>query len=214
MQRTKAEEKEWEHRLREKQIQLKQCQEAVVKHGKVAGRLQIESQQAQSVVDELQDALDRDAVEEGRLDALKAQLQDAEGDKQTHESSYQESVVEKDKLFRALKATKSQMTDLDVAIEEAEARLSKAEHRAAQRANARETALHEKNAAFEAVEETEGTRRRTEEERDQKAATVETFIEEATKISARVAIEKGETCRSLEEKMRKMSADLAKAEKR
>ena len=214
MQRIKAEENEWEHRLKEKRAQLTQCEQAIVKHKKDVGRLQTESQQAQSVVDKLQDDLDRDAVEEGRLDAIKEQLAEAESEKETHENSYQESVVEKDKLFKALKATKDQMTGLDRAIKEAEAKLSKAEHKAAQRANSRERALREKNAALEAVEEADQERRRTQGERDQQDATVETFIEEANKVSSRIPVERGETCRSLEEKLNKMRADLAKSEKR
>lgn len=214
MQRVKAEEKDWEHRLKEKRAQLSQCEQAVVKHERAAGRLQIEAQQAHIVVDELQDALDRDAVEEGRLDALKGQLIEIESEKETHENSYQDSVVEKDKLFKALKATKDQMAVLDKAIEEADARLLKAEHKATQRSNARETALHKKNAAFGLVETAVQNRHRTQEERDRQATTVETFINEANKVSPRVPVETGETCRNLEEKMKKMRADLAKSEKR
>ena len=214
MQRIKAEEKELEHRLKMTRSQMTQCEQAVVRHEKAAARLLVESQQAHSVVDELQDALDRDALEEGRLEALKEQLRELEGEKETHESSYQESVMEKDKMFKALKATKDQMADLDKAIDEADAKILKAEHKATQRANTRETALREKNAAFERVEQAEQNRQKTGDERDRQAATVETFIGEANKVSQRVSIERGETCENLEGKMKKMRADLAKSEKR
>lgn len=174
----------------------------------------MEWQQAQNTVEELQDALDGDAVEEGRLDALKEQLVEAEDERLTHENSYENFVVEKDKLFKALKSLKDQMANLDGVIEEAEAKLFKAEQKAAQRASLRENALHEKNKALEAVEQALRGRQETQRARDDKAATVENFKEQAGQVSDRVPIEKGETCRVIEEKLTKMDADLKKAERR
>ena len=174
----------------------------------------MEWQEAQNIVEELQDALDRDAVEEGRLDALREQLVEAEDEKLTHENSYENSIMEKDKLFKTLKALKDKMANLDEAIEEAKAKLSKAEQKAAQRANLRENALLEKNNALEAVERGLQDRQETQKARDDKAATVENFKEQAGQVSSRVPIEKGETCKVIEEKLTKMDADLKKAERR
>ena len=185
-----------------------------MKHHKTTGQLRIEWQEAQTLVEELQDALERDEVEEGRLEALKKQLAEAEDEKGTHESSYEDSVLEKDRLFKALKCFKEQMANLDKAIEEAEAKLSKAEQKAAQRANKREDALREKNNALEVVERAIRDRQDTQRARDDKAATVENFKEQAGHVSDRVPIEKGETCGVIEEKLTKMNADLKKAERR
>ena len=214
MQRLKAEQNELEQRQRDKRAQLTQCEQAIVRHQKAIGRLRVEWQQAQTTVEELQDGLDHDAVEEGRLDALKEQLTEAKDEKNTHENSYENSVVEKDKLFKALKATKDQMADLDKSIKEAEAKLLKAENRAAHCASSRETALREKNSALDVVDQVLQDRQETQRERDNKAATVETFQSEASLIHPRVPIGKGETCRVIEEKLNKMTADLRKAEKR
>ena len=214
VQRLKAEQNELEQRQRERRAQFNQCEQAIVRHQKASSRLRLEWQQAQTTVEELQDALDRDAVEEGRLDALKDQLAEATDEKSTHESSYENSVVEKDKLFKGLKATKDQMTDFDNSIKEAEAKLLKAEHRATQRANSREIALRDKNGALEAVDRVLQDRRETQKERDDKATTVETFKQEAGLIHPRVPIARGETCKNLEEKLNKMNVDLRKAERR
>ena len=208
------EQKDLEQQLKDKQLRLSQCTQAISKHQKITSRLRIDWQQAKNVVEELQDALDRDAVEEGRLDALKEQLTEAEDEKTTHESSYENSVMEKDRLFKSLKSLKERMANFDSTIEEAKAKLLKAEQKAAHRAHLRENALYEKNKALEAVERALQDHQDTQRARNDKESTVENFREQAGQISSRVTIDKGETCGVIEEKLNKMNADLRKAEKR
>ena len=214
MQNLKTDLNTIEQEQKERRANLTQCEQAVVRHGKVTSRLRIESQQAQDLVEELQDALDRDAVQEGKLDVLKEQLTEAQGEKETYESTYEDSVVAKDTNYKAVKATRGQLAELDELIKEAEAQLLKAENKAGQRALSREVALREKNAALEAVENEKERRQMTQAQRDEKTIEIEDFTRQASEHHERVPIEKGETCDKLEAKLHRLKFDLSRAEAR
>lgn len=185
-----------------------------MKHKQDADHLQIEMQQAENVVDELQDNLEKDAVEEGRLEFLKDQLLEAKEEKITHESSYGESVVAKDKNNESLKNTREQIAKMDVNIEEAKAKVSKAESKASRCANQRSSALRDKTMALEAVEMLKREKAEHEEHREEQLQVVGNFTDQATAISPRVPVDKGETGDSLDRKLHKLDKDLREAEKR
>ena len=198
----------------EKQNCLTRCEQAIVKSKRDAHRLKIEMQQAENIVDELQDALDQDAVEEGRLDVLKDQLSEAKEEKSTHEASYEESVIAKDKNNESLRTSREQMASKDLTIEDAKAKDLKAESRATKCANQRSSALREKNAAFEAVESGRLEREQCERERDKESKFVAEFTRKANDFCPRVPVDEGETGDSIELKLDKLNKDLKDAEKR
>ena len=200
--------------LREKQNQWKTCDQSINKHRQLTNRYRIEMQEADTVVENLQDALDSDAIEEGRLEALKEQLAEAQEEVQTYEASYGDSVVTKDKNNESLKAAREQMAMLDKNIEEAELKVRKAESRATRCANERHAALRDKNTAIEAVAKENKEKSELEGKRVRQIATVEEFREEAQKHSARVSIPEGETMDTLERKFEKLKKDLEAANKR
>ena len=171
-------------------------------------------QQAENIVDELQDALDQDAVEEGRLDVLKAQLTEAREEKSTHEASYEESIIAKDKNNDLLRASREKMASKDVVIEEAQAKVLKAEHKTAQCESQRSSALREKNAAFDSVESGKLEREQYEGERDEESRRVDEFIRKANDFCPRVPVDEGETGDSIELKLEKLNKDLKDAERR
>jgi len=203
-----------EQRQREKARILVQCEQAIGKHQQTLDNKQMDMQQAETLVEELRDALDRDAIEEGRLDQLKEQLKEAEEEKSTHEGTYEEAVIAKDKVNESTKATRAQMAQLDKEIKEAEAKVLKAEHKAAQRANERMAALRDKNAAIEAVDKAVIEKDTLKGERDRQAAIVEDFNTQAQEVCARVPIEQGQTEDSLNRLYNKIKKDLKNAEKR
>lgn len=171
-------------------------------------------QQAENVVDELQDALDQDAVEEGRLDVLKDQLAEANEEKGTHEASYEESIIAKDKNNELLKTSRGKMAAKDVVIEEAKAKVHRAETRAVKCANQRSSALRDKNAAFDLVESEKSEREQYERERDEEAERVGEFTRKANIFCPRVPVDEGETGESIDLKLEKLTRDLKDAEKR
>lgn len=177
-------------------------------------QLRIEMQQAETVVDDLQDALDNDRIEEGRLDALKEQLAEAKEEQSTHEGSYGDMVVAKDQNNELVKSTRNEMAAMDVNIEEAKAKVLKAEGKATKCANDRLAALREKNAAIDAVDHLKIEREHDEKALEEKRAYVETFTAQAAEISPRVVVDAGENYNTLTRKFNKLQKDLTEANKR
>ena len=177
-------------------------------------RLKMELQQAENTVDELQDALDQDAVEEGRLDFLKGQLTEAKEEKGTHENSYGESVIAKDKNNELLRVSRENMASKDVIIEDANAKVLKAETRAAKCASQRSSALSDKNAAFDSVEAGKLEREQYKRERDEESQRVGEFTQKASRFCPRVPVDEGETGNSIDLKLEKLNKDLKDADKK
>lgn len=214
LQNLNAELNRLEQSCREKQNNLKTWDQAIVRHKQMARNYRPEMQQAESIVDELQDALDADAIEEGRLDVLKEHLAEAKEDVTTHEASYGDSIVAKDKNNESVRNTREQMAKIDKKIAEVEARLLKAENKASRCANDRHAALREKNEAIEAVDKTKEERDTLEKEREDQVKVVDNFIIQANETSDRVPVDEGENVDSLWKKFHKLEKDLAAAEKR
>ena len=171
-------------------------------------------QKAETIVADLQDALDRDVTEEGRLEALKTALAEASEEKTMDEGSYEDSVIAIDKATDAMNACRKQMSEIDVRIAEAEAMVLKAENKATRLETQRMTTLQAKNKALQTVKDEQKRKQDKEQEREQKAATVEDFIEQASAICPRVAVDAGETGTSIDNKLSKLIADLKKYEDR
>ena len=171
-------------------------------------------QRAEASVEELQDSLDSDAVEEGRLDALKGVLNDFESDKTVQESSYEECVVVKDRLAVNLKDYKEKMRAMDIKIAEAEAKVYKAEKKTLGLAAQRETALSEKNAAFQLLVDSQEKRQEYVSGREEVMARVVAFTEGASRVSARVPIPPEETGATLEKKLDRAITILKESEDR
>lgn len=198
----------------EKRNYLRSCEQAIAKQKKEVMRLKINVQQAETMVDELQDALEEDSVEEGRLESLKQQLEDAREEKIGHEASYEDSVVAKDKNRESLENARNEMAKIDAQLKEAEAKVLKAEGKLTRCVNQRSSALTEMNAAYESVQAAKEELETYKEEREEKVRCVEDFTMKANEICPRVPVELGETYDSLIRKISKLKKDLSNAERR
>ena len=156
--------------------------------------------------------MDEDAIDEGRLGALRDNLKDAEDEEAMHAGSFGESVVTKDKLTELLKTCRDRMTAMDERIAEVEIIVRKAENKVERLSTARQAALREKNAALELVEEEKVKKQSLHEEREGKAHTVEEFVMQASRVCLRVAVEEGETAHTLDAKLKKLTNDLKRYE--
>ena len=212
LQGLRSELNELERQTREKQNDVKKANEAIVKHGTESKRLRQAMLNAEDDVEKLQDALDSDAIEEGRLDALKEHLAEAEEEKIAHLGSFEESVIACDKAKDLLRIKKQEMSEIDHRIEGATIKLKKVEARAAKAEGQRRMALQQKNAAIEFVEKAKEALAATEAERDEKARVVRHFIEQASSICARVSVDAGETGSSIDKKLAKLDADVKRFE--
>lgn len=212
--RLKSELNDLDSDKRDKMAALNACDQALYRHKRESNSLRVALQSAQRIVDELQDALENDAVEEGRLEALKTQLIEAHEEVGTCEASFEDSVLEIDKIKESMGICRSRMKHLDLQIAEFKARLDKAEKTAAKASTRRQTALHDKNEVIMNEEVDESRKATLEQEHQAKVGVVVAFIEEASKICARVPVEAGQTCTSLDKKLLKLNADLRKYEER
>ena len=169
-------------------------------------------QSLEAEVEDLQDTLDKDAIEEGRLDALKEGLEEAKEELTTHEASFGDSVIAVDKAREMLRTIREQMKAIDDEIAEIQAKINKAETKKARLSERRETALRAKNLAFAEIEQVKRAQEDAQKRRDDVAETVDVFIGEASRICPRVPVDRGETYGTLEKKMEKLEADLKRAE--
>ncbi len=214
LQSLKAELNDIEQNRRDRQNHLTRCNQAKVAHNRQQKELVIVLQRAETIVGDLQDALDRDAIEESRLDALKDHLREAEEEKSTHEGSYEESINAIDKATDAMKISREQMSEMDAQIAEAEAKVLKAESKATKLENQRLAALQAKNKALQTIEDEHTRMQVKEREREEKSQTVRSFIEQANAICPRVPVDAGETGKSIDNKLKKLVTDLKKYEDR
>ena len=174
----------------------------------------MELQQTQRLAEELQDILDQDEIQPGRLDTLGLQLTEAEEEKATHEGSYQELVIAKDVAFKSLRETRAKMMQTDELLKEAEARTFQTREKVARQEEERRNVLREKNAALDSLERVKARNATRSEARPKQLETIENFIGEATKVCARIPINEGENEESLQKKYEKLLRDLVSAEKR
>ena len=212
LQGLRSELNELERQTREKQNDVKKATEAIVRHGRESKHLRLAMQKAEDIVEKLQDALDSDAIEEGRLDALKAHLAEAEEEKVAYEGSFEESVIACDKSKDLLRIKKEEMSEIDGRIEGATTKLKKVEARAAKAEGQRGMALQQKNVAIKDVEKAKDALAATEAERDEKAGVVTHFIQQASLICARVSVDAGETGSSIDKKLATLDKDVKRFE--
>lgn len=86
LQRLRADLNNFEWEMRERQTDLKNCEQAITRHRRESRELRIKMQRLDADVEGLQDALEKDSLEEGRLDALKDGLKEAEDELVTHQA--------------------------------------------------------------------------------------------------------------------------------
>ncbi|KAL8649422.1 MAG: hypothetical protein Q9210_004404 [Variospora velana] len=208
LQRLRNELNDLERTQRERQTDVKNCEQAIVRHKRETRELRIEVQRLEGAVEDIQDRLDSGAVEEGKLDALKQGLDEAKEELSTHQASFGDSVIAKDKAAEVLKTLRDRMSAIDTETADIKAKIHKAEVKSVKVSERRDAALRDKNSAFAAIKQQEDAYKVAEGVRNDQAHTVECFIEEASKICDRVRVDRGETTHTLEAKLDKLSTDL------
>lgn len=189
------------------------CSEAISHFKKRQQSLKLELQAAQKVVEDLQDALDKDSIEEGRLDALKENLKEAEDEKRVLEGSYEEAINSADKHKASMKTFNVQLRAMDAQLADGEAKVQKAEAKELKLKEHRQVALVAKNNAIQHIADLKEEKKRLEMQRDRLTDRVAQYTEQACQVCVRVTVGAGETGQTLEAKLKKLSADLERHEK-
>ncbi|KAI4098483.1 MAG: hypothetical protein L6R37_006470 [Teloschistes peruensis] len=212
IQRLRSELSDLERIMRERQTNLKNAEQAITRHRREAGNLRVEVQRLTNEMDGLQEAIDRDSVEEGGLEVLKKGLDDAKIQRASYEAQYGDSVVAMDKAREPLGAIKEQMKVIENDIANTHTRIKKAETKCFGKLGERDVALREKNIAVDEHRRAREAKIAAQEARADHAETVAVYTGQASEICARVAVDQGETCASLEKKLEKLQADLKRWE--
>ena len=205
--------KQLEQRSRDASREWEMCRQAISKHEKDAKDLRKAIAMAEKRVDDIQDRLDKATIDEGHLDALKANLQEAEENKCLQESSYQEAVVAKDKALDILRLEHQKLKDADENLVKATKEQQEVESELMKLAKQRETALVEKNKAFQNLEDAQQQLVADQAAKQDQIEIIKNYSELAGQVGPRIEIPPGETVDALEKKLQKFNSDVKRMDK-
>ena len=213
LQHLEQEHRQLQSRARELDERIRKCEQDLTRHARTESDLRLRVQRAEDLVERRQDALEGDAVQDGRLDALLAGLKEAEEEKAVMEGSYRDAISSKESLNKVATALNAEMKNFDDEIKDIAARIKTAELKASKLAQNRYKALQTKNKAGQDVQDAKDDKQREDEKQQAQAERVAHFISQATLIAARVPVDRGETATSLDKKLAKLSEDLKRFER-
>ncbi|KAI9847889.1 MAG: Structural maintenance of chromosomes protein 6 [Thelocarpon superellum] len=188
--------------------QVQSRREAQTRHQRQSRELQEQVQRAEERVEKLHDDLERDSVEDGRLEALKVGLQEAQELKMVNENQYENAVTQKDQLNAVSATLKQQLNHFDTELRDWEAKVVKAEAKALRLSKARQAALQEKNVAFQSVIDARQDRHGAAEKDEAQQTLVREWTAQARRVVERVPVDAGETPASLDKKLVKLMGDV------
>ncbi|KAJ9604138.1 Structural maintenance of chromosomes protein 6 [Cladophialophora chaetospira] len=183
------------------------AQQEANQHEKTTRRLTVALQEAQTRLDDLNDAIENDTAESGKLDQLQKALEADRQQKEVHESSYQDSVNNVDEKTNDLHAATAKCNDMDRRIEQADALAEQAKTAAQQADKTRSRDLKNKNDAFEKVRDAQADRGQVEQNLERIETEVADYTKQALSISERIHVPEGETHNGLEKKYKKLKED-------
>lgn len=199
---------ELEQQHRSARTHLERCKQAIVRHQRQERELQVEMQRAEDRQEELKDAIERDNVEDGRLDVLRSTLNEVEEEKRVNEGSYEEGVLALDGVMKKIRDIRKEQAAKNKEVAEAEAQVNKAEADEAKVRDKRRKLLSDKNEAIGRVGLAKDNKNAIEQKREEIVQRILNFNEKASMVSPRVAVDEGETTKSLDRKLTKLSDDL------
>jgi chromosome segregation ATPase len=201
--------------LHELERSHQELQDAIAHHTHILKRhdsthkgIQIQLQRAEDAVERLQDELDRDHIEDGRLEALKEDLREAEGEMDLHCGSYSEATMAMENQGKICRVYKQALDSAKERIIAYEAKIKKAEGKLRRFQQDHQIALQEKLIAIDAVNEAERVKETLEQKRDRQANTVADLIRQAQQVGPRIMVYPNDTPRSIEAKLEKITAQL------
>lgn len=194
---------EWQSVRRQKV----EAEQSLKRHDRREQDLRIATQKAEDEVDVIENAIREDNVESGRLDVLKAALQETEEQKVLAESQYMDAVNAHDVKKKEMRARHQRKAEVDTQVEELENTRSVAEDARRRTDKVRAQQLREKNNAEARIQDAQTDRRRAQAREDVAREDLVVMIAEARKTSERVNVPEGATRESLDAKGEKLKAE-------
>jgi chromosome segregation ATPase len=201
---------------RDAQNALKIADQALVRWERTNRDLRVEKQQADDSVEVVQNEIENNRPQDGKIQELRIQLQSMIDDVAATQRSYQDGVDWKDRLNALATGPDGLKAKADAALREyqtAKMQIEKAENKKTQLATDRERALREKNLALEYIDDARLDLLRAEEARDVQKASVETMVAAATRVCRRIPVEDGLTPAILDERLEKYIAEYARVQR-
>lgn len=197
-----------EQALSASRAEVERCKAALTRHGKEEDDLRIAMQRLDNQVDELRDALERDHVEDGRLETLKQTLEGSQGEHKVSSNSLEESNTAMQAIMEKLRQIRRQLAEKDRNIKAQEEQVKIAENERANVEQQKRAALANKNAAFSQIEGFNQEKAQVERNKAEVVDRIQSYIEQASIVSPRVPVGEGETPDSLDRKLEKLYKDL------
>ena len=192
------------HKARDLQQALKVADQALVRWDRTNKDLRRAKQQADDAVEAMQNEIENNRPQDGKIQELRTQLQSVIEDIDATQRSYQDGVDWKDRLNEQAAAPDGLKAKADAALREyqtAKMQIEKAESRKAQLEADRVHALRSKNLALELIDEAKRSLRVAEEKRDAQKTNVEVFIGHAGEVCARVPVDEGTNPQVLDKRL-------------
>lgn len=188
--------------------ELERCKMAETAHKKEENNLRIAVQRLDDQVDELTDALEKDSVEDGRLEALKQSLKETQLEKEVSSNSLEESNTAMQAIMTRLRQLRREVAEKDRNINAQQEQVKIAENERLNVEQQRRAALANKNAAFSQIDEFKQEKAEVENKLGEIIDRIHNYIEQASIVSPRVPVGEGETPDSLDRKLEKLYKDL------
>lgn len=200
-----------ENSRRDLQQNVQRKEHAIRQYQRSKREAELQLQKAEEAVERIQEQLDQDNVEDGRLEALRLDLVEAQGQVSTDTGSYQQAALQKDKQNAIATSHKNALKAARDLVAEHEAKIAKADQKIRRIMSARQIVLQDKNTSIDRLEHLRAKIARARQNVEAQQATVIEFSGEASKICAdRVYLPDGVTYQDVETQY----TDLAKALKK
>ena len=193
---------------------LKTVNQEITKHKAEARRLDVDFQRAEDYCIQLKDELERDVPQDGKLDALKRQLAEAEDECAQNQAALAEAEQHRAVLQRKAAPLHAAVHEVNKRVDEVESNVKRAAVRITRAAQARTNALRAKNEALATIEDSKAEQKTLEEKLDEFEVHVADFTAQATRFCERVPIEPGATAASLDKKLEKLEKNIKEFESR
>ncbi|KAK3677172.1 Structural maintenance of chromosomes protein 6 [Recurvomyces mirabilis] len=197
----------------EKRDAVVKADQDLTRWSREAAKLKSNVQRAEDAVEEQDNEIESTRIQDGKLQELQRQLVEAKEEREAHERSYGDVVVQKDLQGAARQAAKASLDVAEQELNEKAAHIAKAEERSGRLHHDRHDALLAKNRALEEIDAAKVRVTQLEKRRDDQQAVVDEFNAKASEISRRVPIDEGMTPHKLDETVERVEREVKNQER-
>ena len=193
---------------------VSECLNAMARYEKESKGLKLVQQQARTYHNKVQDDMDNNAAEDGRLEALRKSLTECHEQLKADESAWVANGAEKETKEAEMKGRKADLDRLNKRIARIESDFQRVNINLMTIEDERSQALVAKNKALEAVQGKTDILESLQRDARKQADLVDDFKTKAAQVGPRVPIDAGETMQSLDKKLVKLDQEIKRSEAR